>query len=156
MLGSHELCVYQIHLLRWNGFFEYLRRFSRRWGFPLNVVQRILVVRLEFRVFEFPRLWMLDLITLSCKFMSPLTPAPYGDCPLSSLLCRTLWKSYLFSCLTKLAKLLCLKCFGRIDLVNRSFCSPGQRYTKIVIIFMIPTSSTTKLSPSSPQRTTEA
>lgn len=49
------------------------------------------------------------------------TPGPYGDCPFSSLLCRTLWKSYLLSCRTKLAKLLCLKCLGRIDFVNFSF-----------------------------------
>lgn len=49
------------------------------------------------------------------------TEAPYGDCPLSSL-CLTLWKSYLFSCRTKLAKLLCLKCFGSIAFVNFSFC----------------------------------
>jgi hypothetical protein len=42
--------------------------------------------------------------------------------PPSSLFCRTLWKSYLFNCRTKLAKLLCLKCFGRIDFVNFSFC----------------------------------
>jgi hypothetical protein len=51
------------------------------------------------------------------------TPGPYGDCPLSSLLCRTLWKSYLFSCRTKLAKLLCLKCLGSMCLVNFSFCA---------------------------------
>ena len=53
---------------------------------------------------------------------SKLTPGPYGEWPFSSLLCRTLWKSYLLSCRTKLAKLLCLKCFGRIDFVNLSFC----------------------------------
>ena len=58
-------------------------------------------------------------------FMSLLshTPGPYGGVPLSSLLCRTLWKSYLFNCRTKLAKLLCLKCFGRICFVNFSFCA---------------------------------
>lgn len=49
------------------------------------------------------------------------TPGPYGDCPFSSF-CRTLWKSYLFSCRTKLAKLLCLKCLGRMVFVNFSFC----------------------------------
>lgn len=58
--------------------------------------------------------------------VGPLTPDPYGECPLSSLLCRTLWKSYLLSCRTKLAKLLCLKCLGRIDLVNLSFCMMYQ------------------------------
>lgn len=74
---------------------------------------------------------------------------------MSSLLCLTLWKSYLFSWRTKLAKLLCLKCFGRMALVNFSFWkwsetahhdeqrSKGNH-----------TSSTTKLSPSSPHRTT--
>ena len=80
------------------------------------------------------------------------TPDPYGDCPFSSLLCRTLWKSYLFSCRTKLAKLLCLKCFGSMDLVNFSFCPSceyGRRHGEIAR-----TSRTTKLSPSSPQRTT--
>ena len=44
----------------------------------------------------------------------------------SSLACRTLWKSYLLSCRTKLAKLLCLKCFGRICFVNFSFCHGRQ------------------------------
>ena len=48
------------------------------------------------------------------------TFCPYGDWPFSSLFCRTLWKSYLFSWRTKLAKLLCLKCFGRMVLVNFS------------------------------------
>ena len=38
------------------------------------------------------------------------------------MLCRTLWKSYLLSWRTKLAKLLCLKCFGRMCFVNFSFC----------------------------------
>jgi hypothetical protein len=56
--------------------------------------------------------------------LAALTPGPYGDCPFSSLLCRTLWKSYLFSWRTKLAKLLCLKCLGRMCFVNFSFC-PG-------------------------------
>ena len=55
-----------------------------------------------------------------------VTPGPYGDCPVSSLLWRTLWKSYLFSWRTKLAKLLCLKCFGRMDLVNLSFYSNNE------------------------------
>lgn len=32
----------------------------------------------------------------------------------------TLWKSYLLSCRIKLDMLLCLKCFGKIDLVNFS------------------------------------
>ena len=53
---------------------------------------------------------------------SNLTPTPYGEVPPSSLLCRTLWKSYLLSWRTKLAKLLCLKCFGRMCFVNFSFC----------------------------------
>jgi hypothetical protein len=34
-----------------------------------------------------------------------------------------LWKSYLLSWRTKLEKLLCLKCFGRIALANFSHCS---------------------------------
>jgi len=34
---------------------------------------------------------------------------------------HTLWKSYLLSCLTKLAKLLCLKCFGRRSLANSAW-----------------------------------
>lgn len=50
------------------------------------------------------------------------TCGPYGDWPFSSF-CLTLWKSYLFSWRTKLAKLLCLKCFGSIVFVNFSFCS---------------------------------
>lgn len=48
---------------------------------------------------------------------------------MSSLFCLTLWKSYLFNCRTKLAKLLCLKCFGRINLVNFSFCHHCQHVT---------------------------
>lgn len=52
-----------------------------------------------------------------------LTLGPYGDGTLSSLFCLTLWKSYLFNCRTKLAKLLCLKCFGKMVLVNFSFCN---------------------------------
>lgn len=65
-------------------------------------------------------------ISLSVRNLTILipkhTPLPYGDVPPSSLLCRTLWKSYLFSCRTKEAKLLCLKCFGSMCFVNFSFC----------------------------------
>ena len=73
---------------------------------------------------------------------------------MSSLFCLTLWKSYLFNCRTKLAKLLCLKCFGRISLVNFSFCP----HVSIRAAIGLPrselcTSNTTKLSPPSPQRT---
>jgi hypothetical protein len=50
-----------------------------------------------------------------------LTCLPYGDSLFSSFR-RSLWKSYLLSCRTKLEKLLCLKCFGRISLVNLSVC----------------------------------
>jgi hypothetical protein len=57
------------------------------------------------------------------EYLNRRTPDPYGDCPFSSLLCLTLWKSYLFSWRTKLAKLLCLKCLGRMCLVNFSFYS---------------------------------
>jgi hypothetical protein len=83
-----------------------------------------------------------------------LTLGPYGDGLLSSLFCRTLWKSYLFSCRTKLAKLLCLKCFGRISLVNFSFC-PSCQYlvAGCGASLALRTSKTTKLSPPSPQRT---
>lgn len=85
------------------------------------------------------------------------TPGPYGEDTFSSLLCLTLWKSYLFSCRTKLAKLLCLKCFGRMDLVNRSFYSANQRSRAISGENAIRlTSSTTKLSISSPHRTIDA
>lgn len=38
----------------------------------------------------------------------------------------TLWKSYLFSWRIKLDMLQCLKCFGRIDLVNFSPCNPSD------------------------------
>lgn len=71
----------------------------------------------------------------------------------SSFACRTLWKSYLFSCRTKLAKLLCLKCFGRICFVNFSFCH-GVREFCCVRDSAYPTSRTTKLSPSFPHLTT--
>lgn len=63
-----------------------------------------------------------QLCTVQNQYCDILTPTPYGEVPPSSLLCRTLWKSYLFSWRTKLAKLLCLKCFGRMCLVNFSFC----------------------------------
>lgn len=90
---------------------------------------------------------------LAALVQGGLTPGPYCDWPFSSLLCRTLWKSYLFNWRTKLAKLLCLKCFGRMCLVNFSF------YATISIAHMSVkarrhTSSTTKLSPSFPHLTT--
>jgi hypothetical protein len=78
--------------------------------------------------------------------------------PPSSLFCRTLWKSYLFNCRTKLAKLLCLKCLGRIDFVNFSFCHcrTSTWCPTVALLGSSRTSSTTKLSPSSPHLTTEA
>ena len=81
------------------------------------------------------------------------TPGPYGEVLPSSLLCRTLWKSYLLSCRTKLAKLLCLKCLGRICFVNFSFYNSVSRgYFDHGRSW--PTSRTTKLSPSFPHLTT--
>ena len=65
-------------------------------------------------------------IQLTCRMEEVPTFCPYGDWPFSSLFCRTLWKSYLFSWRTKLAKLLCLKCFGRMVLVNFSHCGDSS------------------------------
>ncbi|KAH3680032.1 hypothetical protein WICPIJ_008445 [Wickerhamomyces pijperi] len=69
-----------------------------------------------------PFLLIVSKASLSCLLKSlclnSQAPSPYSlDC-FSSLDCLTLWKSYLFNCLTKLAKLECLKCLGRISFVN--------------------------------------
>jgi hypothetical protein len=61
-----------------------------------------------------------------------LTFCPYGDWPFSSLFWRTLWKSYLLSWRTKLAKLLCLKCFGRMVLVNFSHYVQGRGQSRAI------------------------
>lgn len=90
------------------------------------------------------------------------TSFPYNASPFSSL-CRTLWKSYLLSCRTKLAKLLCLKCFGRMVFVNFSFCGGITSVSSVAAMEAVignvvvgqHTSRTTKLSPSLLQRTTE-
>lgn len=83
-------------------------------------------------MFKFPGLTAIsdaeDLDSMWIQF----TPGPYGDCPVSSLLWRTLWKSYLFSWRTKLAKLLCLKCFGRMDLVNLSFYNNNNELAQLI------------------------
>ena len=64
------------------------------------------------------------------------TPTPYPTGPSPSLFCLTLWKSYLFNWRTKLAKLECLKCLGRMDFVNFSFCQqpldPSHKQHEIV------------------------
>ena len=112
-------------MLGWSCLIDGLGWFSRRRSFAADVVQRIFVVRLELWMLEFPGLRSSATKHIQ-RSHSLLTPEPYGECPLSSLLCRTLWKSYLLSWRTKLAKLLCLKCFGRIDLVNLSFCAGNQ------------------------------
>jgi hypothetical protein len=85
------------------------------------------------------------------------TPFGYGESPVSSL-CLILWKSYLFSCRTKLAKLLCLKCFGRIVLVNWSVYTCDVNKLWRLVFKGIPlarnhTSNTTKVSPSFPHLT---
>lgn len=126
LLCRHELRVHQVHLLGGQGLVGDLRRFPGRRRLATNVIQRILTVRFELGVLELPRLGRSVLPPAPDGDASPLTPRPYGDCPLSSLLWRTLWKSYLFSWRTKLAKLLCLKCLGRMDLVNLSFCGTHQ------------------------------
>ena len=113
-------------MLSWSSLIDDLGRFPGRWSFAADVVQGILVVRLELGMFELPGLGS-SAAKHPSSSRSPLTPEPYGDCPLSSLLCRTLWKSYLLSWRTKLAKLLCLKCLGRIDFVNLSFWARSQR-----------------------------
>ena len=126
LLCGYELSINKVHLLRWGCLIDDLRGFPRCWRFTADIVQRILVVCLKLRMLEFPRLGS-SVVEHTPYTYSPLTPEPYGECPLSSLLCRTLWKSYLLSWRTKLAKLLCLKCLGRMDLVNLSFCAGNQR-----------------------------
>ena len=104
---------------------------------------------------EFPRLFPSAILFYDTSGHQ-LTPGPYGEATFSSLLCLTLWKSYLFSCRTKLAKLLCLKCLGSMDLVNRSFCTPISQTATERSMECLLTSNTTKLSISSPHRTTDA
>lgn len=112
-------------MLGWSCLIGDLGWFPGCWSFAADIVQRIFVVRLELGMLEFPRLG--TSASMHTRYShSSLTPEPYGEWPLSSLLCRTLWKSYLLSWRTKLAKLLCLKCLGRIDLVNLSFCAGSQ------------------------------
>ena len=56
LLGRDKLCVEQIHLLRWNDILRHDVGFP--WGGRLSsdVVERILVVHLEIRMFELPSL----------------------------------------------------------------------------------------------------
>ena len=109
-------------MLRWSCLIDNLGWLSGCRGLAADIIQRIFVVCLELGMLEFPCLEPSAMRHIR-KPDSRLTPEPYGEWPLSSLLCRTLWKSYLLSWRTKLAKLLCLKCLGRIDLVNLSFCT---------------------------------
>lgn len=121
LLCSDQLRVDEIHLLGGNKLFRRLIGLPWHGRLSPDVVERVLVVRFEIGMLEFPSLCP-GQSGPSLRFRPlQLTPAPYGDWPPSSLLCRTLWKSYLFSCRTKLAKLLCLKCLGRMDFVNFSF-----------------------------------
>lgn len=91
-------------------------------GFSSDIIEVVFPISPKLGMFEFPRLYtpLVSPEPVSTPRKASITDAPYGDCPFSSL-CRTLWKSYLLSCRTKLAKLLCLKCFGSIVLVNFSF-----------------------------------
>lgn len=123
LLLRHNLLVKKINLLRGYGVVCGLGLFSWRGCLSANVVERFFAVCAELWVLELPCLCNL------CETLDPVdfrmggglpTFCPYGDWPFSSLFCRTLWKSYLFSWRTKLAKLLCLKCFGRMVLVNFS------------------------------------
>eukprot|EP00732_Lithocolla_globosa_P006118 Lithocolla_globosa_v1_NODE_6881_length_1022_cov_7.415719.p2 type:complete len:130 gc:universal NODE_6881_length_1022_cov_7.415719:594-205(-) len=56
----------------------------------------------------------------NCGWQNSQASSPYSRLLLSE--CLILWKSYLLSCLTKLAKLLCLKWRGKTPLAN-SFVS---------------------------------
>lgn len=90
------------------------------------------MVGAEFRVPELPDLWNVSQRNfvsgwagrervgnrhiVSAPPIRQLTFSPYGLG--ASSVDLTLWKSYLLSWRTKLAKFECLKCFGRIDVVN--------------------------------------
>lgn len=57
LLGGYQLSIDKIHLLCWNRFVDDLGRLPWRWGLPTDVIQRILVVSLEFGMLELPSLW---------------------------------------------------------------------------------------------------
>jgi hypothetical protein len=125
LLLGHNLLIEQVNLLCGYGLFVALGLFPGGGGLSSNVVKRFFAVCAKLGVLEFPCLR---------SFVKPPGPkirlgvptfCPYGDWPFSSLFCRTLWKSYLFSWRTKLAKLLCLKCLGNMVLVNFSHCIPS-------------------------------
>ena len=97
----------------------------------LDQVEVVAVVGAEVRVPELPDLWNVSQRTwsaagpdarvgnrhiVSAPPIRQLTFSPYGLG--ASSVDLTLWKSYLLSWRTKLAKFECLKCFGRIDVVN--------------------------------------
>lgn len=122
LLCRNELCVEEVHLLGRDNVFGHNIGFPGSRCLSSDVVKSIFVVHLEIGVLELPSLRKL-VVHCADQRSGSLTPRPYGEVPPSSLLCRTLWKSYLFSWRTKLAKLLCLKCFGRMCFVNFSFCN---------------------------------
>jgi hypothetical protein len=113
-LCRHELSADHVHLLRRQPHVLSigLVGFARRRCLSSDVVECILVVHFEIGVFELPGLCRCQLVVTSkartmvgwlarvgdyAKKHVKHTPGPYGDWPFSSLLCRTLWKSYLFN-----------------------------------------------------------
>jgi hypothetical protein len=121
LLLGDNLLVEEVDLLGGHRVIIVLGLFSRGWCFSANVIEGLFAVRPEFWVLEFPRLFSVREVSFNRGHGEP-TFCPYGDWPFSSLFWRTLWKSYLFSWRTKLAKLLCLKCFGKMVFVNFSHC----------------------------------
>jgi hypothetical protein len=64
LLLRDQLRVHQIDLGCWHGFLADLGRFASGWRFSSDVVQRVLVIRFEFRVLELPSLcrkWSADI-----------------------------------------------------------------------------------------------
>lgn len=122
LLLGHDLLVEQVDSLFGYGLLVVLSLFPGARCLSSNVVKGFFAVCAKFGVFEFPCLC--SVLNTRPDFRGGVpTFCPYGDCPFSSLFRRTLWKSYLFSWRTKLAKLLCLNCSGSMVLVNFSHYS---------------------------------
>ncbi len=162
VLGRRERLAQDDDLLRRRERVVDRRGFPRGRRLSPDIVQVVFPIGAELGMSELPCLPSKRSACHSfCRAARPPTSRPYGDSPLSSL-CLTLWKSYLFNWRTKLAKLLCLKCFGRIIFVNFSFCHARSqsRASPMAIGVSVSgparrTSRTTKLSPSALHRTTE-
>lgn len=171
LLLGEDLLVEQVDLLGWHGVICGLSLFARSRGFAANVVERFFTVGTKFGVFEFPGLKGKS----DCQFLLSLLPSKVSWCSVSisrlNTYILTIWRlTILFIILANLVEIVFVELAHKTGKVAMLEVFRQDGFGEFLALATVSssvrlppagstgafTSNTTKLSPSSPQRTIDA